>query len=90
MKPLILMCYIASWTIPAFAQEEVDLEGARIFGNKDLPNITYIVPWKDEKLDSIEIQPIGNLFEEALKPVDREVFKREIELYQLLQNKPNP
>ncbi|VAW84233.1 hypothetical protein MNBD_GAMMA16-1497 [hydrothermal vent metagenome] len=86
MKPLILLSLIiVSWTAPALAQNEVDLEGARIFGNKELPNITYIVPWQDERLDTIEIQPIGNLFEEALEPVDREIFKRKIELYQLLQ-----
>ncbi|NOY72442.1 MAG: hypothetical protein GXP14_08715 [Gammaproteobacteria bacterium] len=89
MKPLIVLCsIIVSWSVPVFAQQEFDLEGARIFSNKELPNITYIVPWKDEKLDKIEIQPIGNLFEEALKPVDREVFKREVELFQLLQDTP--
>jgi len=89
MKPLILLSFIiVSWTLPTFAQHEVELDGARIFSNKELPNITYIVPWQDEQLDTIEIQPIGNLFEEALEPVDREVFKREIELYQLLKNTP--
>ncbi len=89
MKPLIVLSsIIVSWSVPAFSQQEVDLEGARIFSNKELPNITYIVPWKDEKLDTIEIQPVGNLFEEALRPVDREVFKREVELYQLLQDTP--
>lgn len=89
MNPLILPgLIILSGAFPAFAQHEVDLDGARIFSNKELPNITYIVPWQDEQLDTIEIQPIGNLFEEALEPVDREVFKREIELYQLLNNTP--
>lgn len=89
MKLLIVLgSIIVSWSVPAFAQQELDLEGARIFSNKELPNITYIVPWKDEKLDTIDIQPIGNLFEEALRPVDREVFKREVELYQLLQDTP--
>ncbi len=90
MKPLTLpgLIIIALWTLPTVAQNEVDLDGARIFNNQELPNITYIVPWQDEQLDRIEIQPIGNLFEEALQPIDRDVFKREIELYQLLKNTP--
>lgn len=71
------------------AEDKVELEGARIFGNKDLPNITYIVPWKDEKLEPLRVQPITSLFDEALAPIDRDVFVREVEYYELLQDKPS-
>lgn len=71
------------------AEDKVELEGARIYGNKDLPNITYIVPWKDEKLEPLRVQPITNLFDEALAPIDRDVFVREVEYYELLQDKPS-
>ncbi len=87
MNPLIFLGIFAlgGITSVAVAQEEIDLEGARIFGNRDLPNITYIIPWKDEELDVVDIQPVGNLFEDALQPIDREVFQREIEYFELLQ-----
>lgn len=87
MKPLNNMILAASVIIgpQAWAQSEIDLDGARIFGNRDLPNITYVVPWKDEQLEVVDIQPMGNLFDDALKPIDRDVFIREIEYYELLQ-----
>lgn len=90
MKPLNYLTLLAaglasSGTVWA-QQDQIDLEGARIFGNRDLPNITYVVPWKDEQLEVMDIQPMGNLFDDALKPIDRDVFIREIEYYELLQN----
>ncbi len=90
MKPLtsIYLLALANLFNPVAAQDELDLDGARIFRNRDLPNITYIVPWKDDKPEMVEIQPIGSLFDEALQPIDRDVFKRELEYYELLQNNP--
>lgn len=87
MKPLtsVAFCALCFATGIAHAQEQLNLEGARLFGNRDLPNITYVVPWKEEKVDALDMQPIGNLFEEALKPLDRDVFMREVEYYELLQ-----
>ncbi len=89
MKPLHNIVLIAAGLAlggNAWAQQDqIDLEGARIFGNRDLPNITYVVPWKDEQLEVMDIQPMGNLFDDALKPIDRDVFIREIEYYELLQ-----
>lgn len=87
MKPLqwVVLGALVLGTGAVRSQDQVDLEGARLFGNRDLPNITYVVPWKEEKLESLDIQPIGNLFDEALKPLDRDVFVREVEYYDLLQ-----
>lgn len=89
-KPIFLIAALLSQLFDyAIAQDRIELDGARIFGNKDSPNITYIVPWKDEKLEPLRVQPITNLFEEALAPIDRDVFVREVEYYELLQDKPS-
>lgn len=88
MKPLTSLVFFGLFsfaTSNVLAQDQLDLEGARLFGNRDLPNITYVVPWKEEKFEALDMQPIGNLFEEALKPLDRDVFIREVEYYELLQ-----
>jgi len=89
MKPLTRTIFSAVLLAAghAAAQEEIDLEGARLFGNRDLPNITYVVPWKEENFEALDVQPVGNLFDEALKPLDRDVFIREVEYYELLQGK---
>lgn len=80
MIRFLLICILFLTTVSqTYAQDEIDLEGARIFGNRDLPNITYIVPWKDEELEVLDIQPVTNFFDNALKPLDRTEFLREIE-----------
>ena len=77
---ILLLCLLITSIPSVYAQEdEIDLEGARVFGNRDLPNITYIVPWKDEELEVLDIQPVTNFFDNALKPLDRDAFLREIE-----------
>jgi hypothetical protein len=30
----------------AFAEDRTDLEGSKIIGNRELPKVLYIVPWK--------------------------------------------
>lgn len=89
MKPLTrtILTALALSAGNATAQEQIDLEGARLFGNRDLPNITYVVPWKEESFQALDVQPVGDLFDEALKPLDRDVFIREVEYYELLQGK---
>ena len=88
MKPLITMTLLAMALLSgnAIAQDQLDLDGAQIFGNRDMPNITYVVPWKEDQIDVVDIQPIGNLLDDALQPIDRDVFVREIEYYELLQS----
>lgn len=78
---------VVAFTANSMAEERMELEGARIYGNNEMPNVTYIVPWKDETLDPLKVQPSTNLFDEALNPVDRDVFMREVEYYELLQGK---
>ena len=83
---LLLVLIFCAMSSQAIAQDEIDLEGARVFGNRDLPNITYIVPWKDEELEVLDIQPVTNFFDNALKPLDRDEFLREIEHLERLRN----
>lgn len=65
----------------AIAREDVELEGISVIGNKELPKALYIVPWKRPELGEGQGRPLGSLLDEALAPVDREVFLRELEYY---------
>ena len=61
-----------------------EMSGMSIVGNDEAPKSLYIVPW-----DSSEIGGETNLdtmLTEADVPVDREVFRRQIEFYQLSTN----
>lgn len=90
MKPLISVAFLMVATVLATSAPAQDNNsGATIFGNREMPNITYVVPWKEDQVDVVEVQPVGNLFDEALQPIDRDVFVREIEYFELLQNGPS-
>lgn len=82
---LILLC---SFVGSAFAadkkkDEEVkDLSGISIIGNKEAPKSLYIVPWKNSEV-GVESSLTSGLLDESMKPVDKEVFMRELEYYQI-------
>ena len=50
-------------------------------GNRELPKVLYIVPWKKADIGDLPAQPFNTLLDEALTPVDRDVFRREVTYY---------
>lgn len=56
-----------------------------ITGNKELPKVMVIVPWKDSLGAGGVVKPTDSLLNEALEPVDRGVFQRQIHYYGQLQ-----
>ena len=52
-----------------------------ITGNKELPKVMVIVPWKDSLGADGVIRPSDSLLDEVLGPVDRGVFQRQIRYY---------
>lgn len=74
------------------AQDRLELEGTAIIGNKELPNILYIVPWKSVQRFEISTPPIVSILEQELTPIDRASFKRKIHYHNAIfaKAKPNP
>lgn len=64
--------------------EAKELSGISIIGNKETPKSLYIVPWKDSQV-GVETSLTSGLLDERMQPVDREVFMRELDYYQLTQ-----
>jgi hypothetical protein len=57
------------------------MSGMSILGNEEAPKSLVIVPWKSSKLgDGLGV---SNVLDERPRPVDREVFMRELRYYQL-------
>ncbi len=67
-----------------FATERLDMEGTRIRGNQELPNVLYIVPWQIAEIPNLDQPPLESLIDEALTPIDRAVFQRKIRYYDTL------
>jgi predicted lipid-binding transport protein (Tim44 family) len=61
--------------------DRLDLDTTVVTGNRELPKVLYIVPWKKSDLGELPSQPFNTLLDEALTPVDRDVFRREVTYY---------
>jgi len=67
------------------AQDRLELDTTQITGNRELPKVLYIVPWKRSDLGDLVGKPVNSLIDEVLEPVDRDVFKRENRYYDALK-----
>ena len=65
----------------ALAGDTHELEGTTITGNRELPKVLHIVPWKSPEPGELAARPFNSLVNEILAPVDRDVIHREVELY---------
>jgi len=63
---------------PVAKPDQADLDRSQIIGNRELPKVTYIVPWKKPGAGDLSGRPLVSVLDEALAPVDREVFRRQI------------
>jgi hypothetical protein len=67
------------------AQDRLELEATQITGNRELPRVLYVVPWKRSDLGDLSGKPANSLLDEVLAPVDRDVFRRQNRYYQALK-----
>lgn len=60
------------------AVDRLQLDSTAITGNRELPKVMSIVPWKAAEPPAGPDRPMGSLIEELLSPLDRDEFRREI------------
>jgi hypothetical protein len=60
------------------AVDRLQLDATAITGNRELPKVMSIVPWKAAEPPTGPDRPMGSLIEEVLSPLDRDEFRREI------------
>ncbi len=80
----IIACSLALLSCASLAQERIELEGTRIFGNRELPQVLYIVPWQEA--DEVEVTPpeFTSLIDKPLTTIDRMAFQRQVQYHQQL------
>jgi hypothetical protein len=71
--------------VPAFAQDKADIDRTQIIGNRELPKVLYIVPWKKPMPGDLSGRPLVSVLDEALAPLDRDVFRRELKYDAVMQ-----
>ena len=81
MNPLRSIVFIGAITMlsaSAFAQDKADIDRTQIIGNRELPKVLYIVPWKKPLPGDLSGRPLVSVLDEAMAPVDRDVFRRQV------------
>lgn len=64
------------------AQADVKtLSGISILGNQEAPKSLVIVPWKSSQIG--EMPGLSRLLDDSVQPIDKEVFMRELDYYQI-------
>jgi hypothetical protein len=66
------------------SQDRIQLDTTQISGNRELPKVMYVVPWRKADLGEFAGKPPNSLLDEALTPVDRDVFRRQNRYYSAL------
>jgi hypothetical protein len=66
-------------------QDRIELGTTQISGNRELPKVMYVVPWRKADLGEFAGRPPNSLLDEALTPVDRAVFQRQNRYFAALQ-----
>lgn len=69
----------------ALAQDRAELDRTQIIGNRELPKVLYIVPWKKPVPGERVGRPVEGVLDEALTPLDRDVFRRQLHYERVLQ-----
>jgi hypothetical protein len=73
---------------PRGTMDHLELDPTSITGNRELPKVMVIVPWKRADLGDLTGRPANSLLNEVLAPVDREVLRRELRYFEALEAKP--
>jgi hypothetical protein len=78
MKHRLVTCALAALSCGAFAQDRADIDRTQIIGNRELPKVLTIVPWKKPLPGDLAGRPLVSVLDEVLAPLDRDVFRRQV------------
>lgn len=70
--------------------DHLELDPTSITGNRELPKVMVIVPWKRADIGALQGRPANSLLNEVLSPVDRDVFRRELRYFEALEGDRRP
>jgi hypothetical protein len=75
---LLLTAALTATALPALAQDRAEIDRTQIIGNRELPKVLYIVPWKKPLPGTLSGRPVASVLDETLAPLDRAVLQRQI------------
>jgi len=78
---------------PSGAEQVMNLKGMTIIGSNEAPKGLSIVPWQVPAPDTAIEKPHFTVADEIFRPIDRDVFRRQLTYYKQLFpviEKPKP
>ncbi len=83
----MILLWLMLQTLAVAEENKVDsevkeLSGISIIGNKEAPKSLYIVPWQNSEV-GVATSLSSGLLDDSMSPVDKEVFLRELDFYEL-------
>jgi hypothetical protein len=72
----------------AIAQDRADIDRTQIIGNRELPKVLYIVPWKKPPPGNLSGKPVNSVLDDLMAPIDRDVYRRHLSYEQQLKPAP--
>jgi hypothetical protein len=88
-KPMALAS-AATRQNPPPAHDRLQLDSTAITGNRELPKVMSIVPWKEAEPPGGPDRPMNSLVDEILAPLDRDEFQREVTYFRDLTSPAAP
>jgi len=70
---------------PPGGVDRLQLNTTTVTGDREQPKVMYIVPWKSSDIGDLSGKPMNSLLDEALAPVDRDEFKREVAYFDVVK-----
>jgi hypothetical protein len=90
LRACVLLAVLALPLMPVQAAEGAGegesepkmISGISIVGNNEAPKSLFIVPWKSSEI-GFETNLNSGMMDDSLRPVDKDVFMREIDFYEI-------
>ena len=82
-QPLVMLALMLG-VGTTLAQDRADIDRTQVIGNRELPKVLYIVPWKKPPPGDLSGKPINSVLDDLMSPLDRDVFRRHVNYDQQL------
>ena len=78
MKRLTLACLASFLSLTGLAQQPTVQLETRITGNRELPRVTYILPWRQPAEPDRNWQPAQAIADDLFQPLRRDQYRRQL------------
>lgn len=83
---IMLILATASAAQAVAAEDRLQLDQTNILGNRELPRVTFVTPWRDVNVGAPDWQLTRNI-KDLLAPLDRETLRLEIDVNEQLHGR---